>query len=189
MSHSGYHDARMPLFATRLVAGMAVAAALSACTALENASAPEPTANASAPAVAPTPSGAAWAQDLVFSGDLSGRLTSVVPNQPGQANQSTGFNSKSTGKWVSQIFGPVATGVYGVIVTVDPYRGPGTYATGTSVQVHSVDQKQVWEAQAGDAVKFGVNNDEQSGTLDATLTNLADNKGKLHVTGSWSCRS
>ena len=134
MSHSGYHDARMPLFATRLVAGMAVAAALSACTAMENASAPEPTATASQPAIQPTPSCVAWAQDLVFSGDVSGRLTGVVPNQPGQNNRCTGFNSKTTGKWVSQIYGPVANGVYGLIVTVDPYRGPAAYTAGTAVQ-------------------------------------------------------
>ena len=168
---------------------MAVAAALSACAAMDSATAPEPSGTPSLPAVAPTPSGVAWAQDLAFSGDVSGRLTSVVPNQPGQTNQCTGFNSKTTGKWVSEIYGPVANGVYGLVITVDPYRGPATYTSGTTVQVHSTDQKQVWEAQAADAVKFAVNNDEQSGTLDAVLTNLADNKGKLHVTGSWSCRS
>lgn len=189
MSHSGYHDAHMPHLATRFVAGMAVAAGLSACAAMDSATAPQPSGTASAPRVAPTPSGVAWAQDLVFTGDLGGRLTGVVPNQPGQSNQCTGFNSKTTGKWVSQIYGPVAGGVYGVLVTVDPYRGPGTYTAGTTLQVHSADQKQVWEAEAGDPVKFGVNNDEQSGTIDATLTNLADNKGKLHLTGSWSCRT
>jgi hypothetical protein len=34
-----------------------------------------------------------------------------------------------------------------------------------------------------------VNADEESGTVDATLTNLSNAKSKLTLKGSWSCRT
>lgn len=190
MSHEGYHDARMPGPTTRFVAGIAATLALGGCSALQDATAPEPSGPASQAAVAPTPSGPPWAQDLAFSGDLTGRMTGVVPNQPGQRSQCTGANSKAAGNWASTIYGQVGSGVYGLVITATPYRGPGTYAGGVAtVEVNSADQKQVWQSQMDDSVAFVVNNDEQSGRLDATLTNLSDGKSKLRVTGSWSCRT
>ena len=41
----------------------------------------------------------------------------------------------------------------------------------------------------GDTVAFAVNNDEESGTLDATLTNVGSGTGKLKVSGRWSCKT
>ena len=184
----------MPRSGTRFLAGMAAALALSACSALQDATAPPPSAtpasSAAFTAPRPSPSGLAWAEDLTFSGELAGRMTGIVPNQPGQRSECTGPNSKTAGNWASTFFGQVGSGVYGVVLTANPYRGPGSYAAGpTSVEVHSADLKQVWQSQAGDTITFVVNNDEQTGALAAVLTNLSDGKTKLHVTGTWSCRA
>ena len=184
----------MPRPGTRILAGMAATLALSGCSALQDATGPPPSATASAsaaqPAPRPSPSGVAWGEDLGFSGEMTGRMTGIVPNQPGQRSECTGPNSKTSGKWASTFFGQVSGGVYGVVVTANPYRGPGSYLAGpASVEVHSVDQKQVWQSQAGDAITFVVNNDEQTGSIDAVLTNLSDGKTKLHLAGTWSCRA
>lgn len=169
---------------------MAAVLVLSGCSAIQDATGPTPaqaTATPSAPP-APTPSGAPWAQDLAFSGDFSGRMTGVVPNQPQQRSDCTGLNSKAAGQWASTIFGLVGSSVYGLVFTVSPYRGPGAYPS-AAVQVHSADQKAVWQTLPGDQIVFTVSNDEQSGTLDATLTSAVDARSKLRVSGSWSCRS
>lgn len=183
----------MPRPGTRFLAGMAAALALSACSTLQDATAPTPTPSTSGSAALtapqPSPSGVAWAEDLTFSGEMAGRMTGIVPNQPGQRSECTGPNSKTSGNWASTLFGQVSNGVYGLVVTANPYRGPGSYAAGPAkVEIHSADQKQVWQSQTGDVVTFTVNNDEQTGTLDAALTNLSDGKTKLRVSGTWSCR-
>lgn len=169
---------------------MAAALALVGCAQTADLTAPPPAPSTSAAVVAPTPSGVAWAEDLAFSGELSGHMTGIVPNQPGQRSECTGPSSKTAGNWASTFFGQVANGVYGVVVTADPYRGPGSYTTGLAkIEVHSADQSKVWQTQAGDTVTFTVANDEQSGTLNAVLTNLADGKTKLTIAGHWSCRA
>jgi hypothetical protein len=184
----------MPRPGTRILAGMAAVLALSGCSALQEAAPPAPTATAVSSAALtaprPSPSGLAWAEDLAFSGEMTGRMTGIVPNQPGQASNCTGPNSKTGGQWASTFFGQVSNAVYGVVITANPYRGPGSYQAGpATVEVHSADQKQVWQTQTGDPVTFAVNNDEQSGSIDAVLTNLGDGKTKLHIAGSWSCRA
>jgi hypothetical protein len=184
----------MPRPGTRILAGMAAVVALSGCSALQDAAAPAPSAtpasSAALTAPRPSPSGAAWAEDLAFSGEMAGRMTGIVPNQPGQTSNCTGPNSKTGGQWASTFFGQVANGVYGLVITANPYRGPGSYPAGpTAIEVYSADLKQVWHSQAGDTVTFVVNNDEQTGTVDAVLTNQGDGKTKLHVTGTWSCRA
>lgn len=171
----------------RAVTGMAAALALAGCSALQEAAAPEPPATASA-APSSLAGGAAWAQDLTFSGDLTGRVTTIVPNQPGQQSECTGRNSKTGGRWDSSIYVQLSGTVYDLVISASPYRGPGSYPAAT-VQVQSADGRQVWQTQSGDPVSFTVASDEESGTVDATLTNLADVKTKLSVKGSWTCRT
>ena len=80
--------------------------------------------------------------------------------------------------------------VMGVVVTANPYRGPGQYTgTTTVVQVHNLDNSGVWQSGAADPVAFAVNNDEESGTLQATLTSVANGTGKLKVSGRWACKT
>jgi hypothetical protein len=80
--------------------------------------------------------------------------------------------------------------VYEVLVTVRPYRGPGTYrAPDVVVQVARADGSAVWQTSAGDAATFTVGVGEESGTLSATLTNLSSTATWLRVDGRWSCRT
>jgi hypothetical protein len=166
--------------------GIGLAVLVSGCAALNEAQAPVPT----SPPATPTPSAAAfsWVENLAFSGDVSGQLTSIVASGPGQASECTGHNSSVGGRWDSAIYGLVGQAIFGVVLTATPYRGPGTYSPpAVTVQVHSTDNQKVWRSQGSDAVTFVVGPDEQSGSLDAVLTNQLDNTSKLHVTGTWSC--
>ena len=141
------------------------------------------------PSVVPT-AVAAWNQDLSFSGDLSGKMSLVTPGDAALRSECTGHNSRAAGAWASSLFGPVGADVYGLVVTVSQYRGPGTYvAPQASAQVHTPDNSAVWQTSDSDPATFTVDPDEESGSLDATLTNLASNKTKLQVRGRWSCRT
>lgn len=191
----------MPGSRTRLVAGMAALAcalALQACSSLPS----PPAAATSDPPFAPSsPSspvatgapvgGVPWSEALDFSGDLSGHMSTVVPNDATRRSECTGKHSKVSGSWASTLYGVAGAGsIYGVIFAASGYRGPGVYREGaTTVQVHAIDGSRDWQSRAGDAVTLTVANDEESGTVDAVLTNLADGKSKLHLTGSWSCRT
>jgi hypothetical protein len=94
------------------------------------------------------------------------------------------------GAWASALFGPIGGDVYEVLVTVRPYRGPGTYqAPDVSVQVARPDGSAVWQTSGGDSATFTVGVDEESGSLDATLTNLSSTTTTLSVDGHWSCRT
>lgn len=189
----------MPDSRTRFVAGMAALAcafAVQACAALDAAPSPSPTGAASAlPPTSPTPSptGSAfgnWSESLDFAGDLGGHMSTVVANDTSRRSECTGKNSKTGGTWASTLYGDVGGKTFGVIFTISGYRGPGLYREGAgTVQVHSVGGDHDWQSRAGDALTVTVGNDEESGTVDANLTNLADGRSKLHLTGSWTCRT
>ena len=172
------------------LAGILFALAGITCSAVQtptvDAPPPPPT---TTPSIAPT-GVAAWSQDLSFSGDLSGTMSLVTPGDRTLRSECTGHNSRAEGAWASSLFGPVGPDVYGLLVTVSQYRGPGTYvAPQASAQVHNADNSAVWQTLDADPATFTVDADEESGTLDATLTNLTSNKTKLHVRGRWSCRT
>jgi hypothetical protein len=46
----------------------------------------------------------------------------------------------------------------------------------------------VWQSRGSDRVTFILDRSQQSGTIDAMLTNAATGKDGLHVTGTWNCR-
>lgn len=141
-------------------------------------------------APSPEPSArSAWAQALRFSGDVQGTLSQAVPGDASRPTECTGATSRYAGAWASAVYGPLGHDLYGVVVTVRPYRGPGTYRTpDVAVQVlRPADASAVWQTAPGDAATFSVDTGEQTGALDATLTNLSSNTTKLHVGGRWSC--
>jgi hypothetical protein len=167
--------------------------AISGCSTLQEATAPTPSASAALPvtaAVTPNGFGGNWNEDLALSGELSGRIGEVTASQPGQESECTGKNSSSAGQWALHVFGQVGPQVLGLVVTANPYRGPGQYTDSTTVvQVHNLDNSSVWQSGSGDPVTFAVNNDEESGTLQATLTSVASGTGKLKVSGRWACKT
>jgi hypothetical protein len=142
-----------------------------------------------ATATPPTAHGS-WAQALVFSGDIDGAMNGVVAGGDATRSECSGRNSRTAAAWASALFGPVGTDVYEVVATVRPYRGPGVYrAPDASVQVARPDGSAAWQTLGADAVTFTVGVDEESGTVDATLTNLTSAAPTLRLTGRWSCRT
>lgn len=140
--------------------------------------------------VSPPPVGPPGAaQDLTFSGDLNGTLTDLVSNNAGEQSSCTGVGSRAQNEWTSTLDGYLGSAVYSVVVVAKPYRGPGTYdSSAVTVEVNSVDDKQVWQTGTGDPVSFSVNRDELTGTLQATLHNATTDQQSLKVSGSWSCK-
>jgi hypothetical protein len=154
-----------------------------------------PTATTSTPSPPPSPAaspstGAGWIENLTLSGDLKGNATVVPPNVGNQQSECSGKNSRTGGTWASTIYVLLGSQKYGVAFLSTQYRGPATYAEdAASVQVFTPDHAKAWQNLASDPVKFTVNADEESGTVDATLTNLSNAQTKLMVKGTWSCRT
>lgn len=145
---------------------------------------------AATPSVRPT-AGPSWVEQMTFSGDLSGLLNQVQAPDANTRSECTGRNSRGGGTWASSIYGPLAKGLFGVTVVVGQYRGPGTYSQPqASVQVHKPgDPSVAWQSVADDPVRFVVNNDEESGTVEAILNNLTTGKPTLKLSGSWTCKT
>jgi hypothetical protein len=162
--------------------------ALAGCGALPE---PPPPAASAAPVARPSASVAPnWVQSLTFSGDLSGSMSRLSPPAVNQHSECSGKNSKSGGTWASTLIGPVGAEVFGVVVVANGYRGPGGYdQSKTAVQVHSLDYGRAWGSLSSDPVTFTIGPDEESGSIDATLTNLTTGKTKLKVAGRWSCKT
>lgn len=158
---------------------------------------------AAAPQVQPSPAGVsplaaepspqlagppAAAQELSFSGDLSGTMSRLTAAGQGAASECT-QRPRTTGAWASTLYGYLGDRVYGIVVLVKPYNGPATYdGSEAQVQILSQDQQRVWQSIAGDHVSFTVDNGEQTGSVEANLHNLRSNQRSLKVQGRWSCR-
>jgi hypothetical protein len=146
-------------------------------------------------AVAPTPSAqppatpiASWVQDLTLTGDIKTSIRAVAPNEPKKRSECTGKNSWVSDTYASTIFWLLKGERWALVVLANEYRGPGVYNERTiSLQVHNSDNTRVWHNEEGDRVMFVIAPDEESGTVDATLTNLTAARGKLRVRGQWSC--
>lgn len=158
------------------------------CSALEPvpgaAASPSPAASAAAaPNAAPS-----WVENLSFTGDVRGTLNQITPGDDTMRSACTGRRGQGSSTWVLTIFGAVARGTYGLQVRIDDYRGPGRYAAPQAgIQVFRPDNSAGWRASGGDPVTFTVGPDQQSGDLQATMTNLANDQSKLRVNGNWTC--
>jgi hypothetical protein len=130
----------------------------------------------------------AAAQNLTFSGDINGTMTELV-TQSAQTPSACSERPVEAAAWASTLYGTIDGAVYGFLATVKPYNGPGTYSSAQSqVQLYSVsDQQKTWESLPGDPVTFTVRNDNLTGTVQATLTDLNANQATLTVSGTWSC--
>lgn len=151
---------------------------------------PSPAATSKAPAPTPTPriGPPAAVQNLTFSGAVSGTMTELV-TQSSQTASACSERPVEAAAWASTLYGTIDGAVYGFVTTVKPYNGPGTYtAAQAQVQLFSVsDQQKTWESLPGDSVSFTVHNDNLTGTVQATLTDLNSNQATLTVSGDWSC--
>ncbi len=145
------------------------------------------------PASSPTPIVAqgTWTESLDFSGDISGHMSAIVPDIGDQKSQCTGARTHNGETWADLFYGTVdsAGEVWGVVFIIDNFRGPGTYqSSSVTIEVHSTDTNKVWQSRGADKVIFVLDRSQQSGTIDAMLTNAETAKAGLHLTGRWSCR-
>jgi len=180
----------MPRPCMRLVgmaAALIVVVAIAGCSVLEQqiSVSPTPTPSPFVASSAPPP----WTEELKFSGDLSGTMNQVVAGSAGIRTICTGQRGQSGDTWVLTLFGPVGRATYGLQLTVSDYRGPGTYqAPQASMQVFRPDATLGWQSRDGDQVSLVLDTSRESGTLEATLTNLTNDSSKVQVSGHWSCK-
>jgi len=150
----------------------------------------------SSPNVGPSPSPVFpqgnWTQNLTFAGELTGQMNGIVADTLDQQSECTGSRTHNGETWADSFFGTVDTSgqQWQVIFLIGNFRGPGTYTNADiTVQVQSPDASQAWLSLDKDKVTFTLNRAQQSGTVDAQLTNATSGKaGAVHLTGSWNCR-
>jgi hypothetical protein len=130
---------------------------------------------------------APWLLNLDFSGDLTAHVTGTAPSDDLIHNECTAEGSTRLTKWASTMALNIAQQRFALIVLVDGYKGAGAFTSNVSVEVNSADKAKVWQNGPGDPVTFTVGSDEQSGLLDATLTNAATGSSKLRISGHWTC--
>jgi hypothetical protein len=131
----------------------------------------------------------AWVENLVLAGQVTAQVSTVASDQTGQHSGCTATDSRAQGHWASQFYFLIGPDTWDLVVTVPhAYYGSGTYkGTDVSIQLADPTKTKVWESQSGDVVTFVVAANEQSGTIDAQLTNLTDLNGQVHISGSWTC--
>ena len=132
-----------------------------------------------------------WTENLTFSGEISGHMATIVPDVGDQHSQCTGGRTHNGETWANLFYGTVdASGVvWGVVFQIKNFRGPGTYqGSSITIEVHSTDTTKVWQTGTADKVMFTLDRSQQSGTVNATLTNATSGKSGLQLTGNWNCR-
>ena len=141
-----------------------------------------------------------WNQNLKLTGDLAGQITAIVPDQGTQQTFCSGSKARNGETWSDSFYASLdSSGAeWQVNIVVENFRGPGTYANkDVKISLQSPDSSQAWLNQdadpaahlAADPVTFTMDRGQQSGTMDAFLTNASSGKrGAEHITGAWNCR-
>jgi hypothetical protein len=141
-----------------------------------------------------------WTQDLMLYGDLAGHITGVVPDQGTQQTFCSGAKARNGDTWSDSFYASVDSSgnEWQLNIIIENFRGPGTYTNkDVKISLQSADNSTAWLNQdvdpvtsaAADKVTFTMDRSQQSGTVDAMLTNAATGAhGAEHVTGSWNCR-
>jgi hypothetical protein len=132
-----------------------------------------------------------WTQDLTFTGPITGQITAIVPDSGDQVSACTGSKTRTGEQWADTFYGSTDGGatVWEIAFVVKNFRGPGSYATGdSSIVVRSLDKTKVWLNIARDKVTFTITPTQQSGTINAALTDANSGKPALKITGTWNCR-
>ena len=132
-----------------------------------------------------------WIQNLTFTGELPGHMTGIVADTDTQKSECSGIKARNGQPWSDSFYGTVdATGnVWEINFFITSFRGPGSYAAAdASVEVNNPDKSKVWQSRDKDTVTFTMDRSQQSGTVEAALTNANSGNSTLHVTGTWNCR-
>jgi hypothetical protein len=119
-------------------------------------------------------------------------MAGIATNTSTQESACTGAKPRAGETWADQFYGNIdASGdVWGIDFVIVNYGGPGVYRnTAVAVEVHDATNAKVWENQTADAVTLVLDRTQQSGTIDALLTNADSGKaGGLHLAGHWNCK-
>lgn len=141
-----------------------------------------------------------WTQNLLLTGDLAGHITGVVPDQGTQQTFCSGAKARTGDTWSDSFYADVdsSRNEWQMNIIIENFRGPGTYAErDVKISLQSADNSTAWLNQdadsnlnlAADKVTFTMDRSQQSGTIDAMLTNAATGaRGAEHITGAWNCR-
>ncbi len=136
---------------------------------------------------------ASWTQDLSFTGEVTGHMTTIVPNTSTQQSACTGAKPRPGQTWADEFYGSIDNSgdIWGVDFVIQNYGGPGVYKDkAIQIEIHDVALSKVWLTQPADMVTFTLDRTQQSGTVDAMLTNADTGKaGALHLTGTWNCKA
>lgn len=141
-----------------------------------------------------------WTQNLTLTGDLPGHITGVVPDQGSQQTFCSGAKARNGDTWSDTFYANVDTSgnEWQLNIIIENFRGPGTYTErDVKISLQAADNSKAWLNQvtdpvtnaAADKVIFTMDRSQQSGAIDALLTNAATGThGAEHVTGTWNCR-
>src|SRR6266480_4170656 len=152
------------------------------------------------PSPSPVLAQGSWTQNLTLTGELPGRITSIVADQGTQQTFCSGAKARNGETWASTFYTTVdASGSeWQLSINVENFRGPGTYANrDVQISLQAPDNSRAWLNQgvdasahlAADKVTFTIARSMQSGTMDAALTSAATGKrGAERIAGAWNCR-
>lgn len=133
-----------------------------------------------------------WSENLTLAGDVPGQITGIVPDTDTQQSTCSGSKTRLGEVWADSFFASIDSSGsnWQVTFVIDNFRGPGTYMNGdVNVVLQSPDNAKAWLNLTGDKVTFMIDRSQQSGTIDATMTNATSGKaGTEHITGHWNCR-
>ena len=150
------------------------------------------TATTTLPSPSPVIAQGNWSQNLAFTGELHGQMTGIVVDTPTQQSFCSGLKAHIGDVWADNFYGTIDTSgqQWQLTFLIGNFRGAGSYGRAdVDVQMRTADKTRAWLAQGGDKVAFTVDRGQQSGTVDATLTDATTGKvGAEHITGNWNCR-
>jgi hypothetical protein len=133
-----------------------------------------------------------WNQSLTLTGDLPGQITSIVPDTTTQQSACSGSKARNGDVWSDSFYSTVDSSgtVWQLSMVIENFRGPGTYTEkDLKVALQLPDNSRAWLNQTGDKLTFTIDRSQQSGTLDAQLTNAESGKtAGEHITGHWNCQ-
>ena len=165
------------------VVGIVALFVLAACSQTNTATGPTPS-----PVI---PQGT-WTQSLTLTGDLQGQITSILPDTEAQQSICSGAKARNGDTWSESFFATVDSSgdQWQISIAIDIFRGPGTYTNhDLKVVLQSPDNTKAWLNQDADKVMFTIDRSQQSGTIDAQLTNASTGKTAAeHILGHWNCK-
>ena len=130
-----------------------------------------------------------WSQNLTFTGAITGQINAIVPDSGDQVSACTGSKTRTGEQWADTFYGSTdgGTTVWEIGFVVNNFRGAGAYSD-SAIVIRNLDNTREWLNIARDKVTFTMDATQQSGAINASLTDARSGKPALKVTGTWNCR-